>query len=140
MPNRQVVRGLLLIAIALGFGVPAATYRVGGFYQAGPGLFPLLVSGIVGAIGLVMVVQSRIEKAAPARIGLKNIAIVLASLIGFVLIAEHLKAIPAIVYLVFVSTLAGTDYSVRRNLTICAALVAIAFAFTTFLGLNLPLI
>ena len=140
MPNRLMVRGLLLIAIALCFGVPAATYHVGDFFHAGPGLFPLLVSGIVAAIGLVMIVQSRLEKGEPLAIGFKNIAIVLASLIGFVLIADRLKAIPAIVYLVFVSTLAGTDYSVRRNLMICAVLVAIAFAFTTFLGLNLPLI
>jgi hypothetical protein len=140
MPNRLLIRGILLIAIALCFGVPAATYRLGGFYQAGPGLFPLLVSGIVGAIGLVMVAQSRLEKAGPAAIGLRNIAIVLASLVGFVLIADHLKAIPAIVYLVFVSTLAGSDYSVRRNLQICAVLIGIALAFKSFLGLNLPLI
>jgi intracellular septation protein A len=140
MPNRLLVRGLLLITIALCFGVPAATYHVGDFFHAGPGLFPLLVSCIVAAIGLLMVVQSRIEKAESLVIGFKNIAIVLAGLVGFVVIADHLKAIPAIVYLVFVSTLAGTDYSVRRNLMICAVLVAIAFAFSALLGLNLPLI
>jgi len=140
MPNRLLIRGFLLIAIALCFGVPAATYHVGDFFHAGPGLFPLLVSCVVGAIGLAMVVQSRIEQSESLAIGFKNIAIVLASLIGFVVIADHLKAIPAIVYLVFVSTLAGTDYSVRRNLMICAVLVVIAFAFSTLLGLNLPLI
>jgi hypothetical protein len=140
MRNRLLARGLVLVAIALCFGIPASTYQVGTFSRAGPGLFPLLISCVVGLIGVVMVVRSRVEKSEPMTIVFRNILIVLASLVGFVVIAEHLKVIAAVVYLVFVSTLAGSDYSIRRNLKICAVLIAVAFAFHTFLGLSLPLI
>lgn len=139
MKNQQLIRGLALIAISLCFGVPATTYQVGNFSRAGPGLFPLLVSCILALIGVVMVVRAWFENSGPVTFNFKNLLIVLASLIGFVVIAEHFKVIAALVYLVFVSTLAGTDYSVLRNLKICAALIVIAFAFRTFLGLQVAL-
>jgi len=115
-------------------------YQVGTFSRAGPGLFPLLVSCIVGLIGVVMMVRGWVEKPEPITFKVRNIFILLASLVGFVVIAEHFRVIAAVVYLVFVSTLAGSDYSIRRNLLICAMLIAIAFAFRAFLGLNLNLI
>jgi hypothetical protein len=140
MTNRRVLRGLFLIAIALFFGLQALAYPLGSFSRAGPGMFPLLVSGILGLIGVFMLVRSRFEQAEPMTFNYRNISIVMASLIGFALIAEHFKMIPAIVYLVFVSTLAGSSFSVVRNLKICAVLIAIAFALRQFLGLQLPLL
>ncbi len=139
MNNQKVVRGLALIAIALLFGVQSLSYKLGTFARAGSGLFPFMVACIVGTIGLVMLIQSRFESAEKITFNVKTIFIILAALIGFVLIAEHLKMIVAIIYLVFVSTLAGIDYSVIRNVKISAVLIGIAFAFHQFLGLNLPL-
>ncbi len=141
MNKLLLVRGLVLVGIALCFGIPSATYKVGDFAHAGPGLFPLLVSSLVGLIGLTMIAQSRVDRTARSiGFGFKNIAIVLASLVGFAAIATYFKVIPAIVYLVFVATLAGSDYSVVRNLKICAVLIGVAYAFHAFLGLNLPLL
>jgi len=139
MSNQKVMRGLALIVVALFFGLQAMTYHVGSFERAGAGLFPLMVSCMVALIGVVMLVQARFEQPEPMSFNVRNILIIMAALIGFVLIAEHLKMIPAIVYLVFVATLAGQDYSVLRNLKISAVLIAIAFAFHQFLGLDLPL-
>jgi len=140
MTNQKVMRGLALIAVSLFFGLQAASYHVGSFERAGAGLFPLLVSSIVGLIGVAMLVQSRFEAAEPMSFNVRNILVIMVSLIGFVLIAQHLKMILAIVYLVFVATLAGSEYSVLRNLKIGAVLIAIAFAFHSFLGLDLPLL
>jgi hypothetical protein len=138
--NQKVMRGLALIAVALFFGVQAATYHLGTMDRAGAGLFPLMVSGAVGLIGLVMLVQARFEAPEPMHFSVKNIAIIMASLIGFVLIAQHLNVIVAIVYLVFVSGLAGSEPSIKRNLKISVALIIIAAAFHYLLGLNLPLL
>jgi hypothetical protein len=140
MKNQKVLRGSFLIAIALLFGIQAATYQIGSFAHAGPGLFPLMVSSIVALIGLVMILEARFEEPEAMTFNFKNILIIMASLVGFVLISHHLNMVVAIVYLVFVSTIAGTNYSVVRNLKICAALVAIATAFHLLLGLSLPLI
>jgi len=140
MKNQLLMRGLVLVAIALGFGITSLNYQVGTFSHAGPGLFPLLVSGCLGLIGLVSIVQSRLGRSAPMTFNFKNIFIVLASLAGFVVIAEHVDLVVAVVYLVFVATLAGSDYSIARNLKICAVLIMIAFAFHSLLGLNLRLL
>ena len=138
--NRKVMRGLALIAIALFFGLQASQLQLGTLARAGAGLFPMMVSVAVGLIGLVMLVQARFEAAEPMGFDLKNIAIIMAALIGFVQIAQHLNVIAAIVYLVFVSGFAAADYSLARNLKISLALIAIAAAFHYLLGLNLPLL
>jgi Tripartite tricarboxylate transporter TctB family len=140
MGNQKVMRGLALIGVALFFGVQAVGYHLGTFANAGAGLFPLMVSVIVGLIGVVMLVQSRFEAAAPMTFNARNTAIVLASLVGFVLIATHVNVVLAIVFLVFLSSLAGSDYSVVRNLKISVALIVIAAGFHYLLGLNLPLL
>jgi hypothetical protein len=138
--NQKVMRGFALIAVALFFGLQSSRLQLGTMDRAGAGLFPLMVSGAIGLIGLVMLVQARFEAPEPMHFNLKNIGLIMASLVGFVPIAEHLNVLVAIVYLVFVSGLAGTAYSVRRNLQICAVLIAVAAGFHFLLGLNLPLL
>ena len=139
MNDRNLVRGLFLIAIALAFGLESLRYPIGQFSHAGPGLFPLLVSCLLFLVGLITAVRSRFVERVHLSFNMKNIAIILSSLCGFVLISEHLNMILGIVFLVFCASFAGTSYSVLRNLKISAGLVLVAFAFQKLLGLNLPL-
>ncbi len=139
MNNMNLVRGLVLMAIALIFGIGALNYSIGQFSRAGPGLFPLMVSCLVFLIGLISVVRSRFVAVVPLSYNLKNIALILLGLCGFALLSKHLNMIAAIVFLVFCSSFAATSYTVVRNLKISAGLIAIAFMFKNLLGLQLPL-
>jgi hypothetical protein len=139
MNDRNLVRGLFLTAISLLFGLGSLSYPIGQFSRPGPGLFPLLVSSLLFVIGLTTVVRSRFNERVHLNINLKNIALILLSLCGFAVVSELLNMIAGIVFMVFCSALAGTSYSVVRNLKISAGLVAVAFAFHKLLGLNLPL-
>ncbi len=139
MNDRNLVKGLFLIAIALTFGVGAFRYDIGHVARAGPGFFPLIVSSVLFLLGAAMVVRSRFMERVPIYFNARNIAIIMASLAGFALLSQYVNMISGIVFLVFVSTLAGTSYSVRRNAIITAVLVAIAFVFQLGLGLQLPL-
>jgi Tripartite tricarboxylate transporter TctB family len=140
MNDRNLVRGLFLIAISLAFGLVSLRYPIGQFSRAGPGLFPLLVSGLLFLIGLITVVRSRFVERAHLEFNIKNIAIILASLCGFAVISEHVNMIAGIVFMVFCASFAGTStYSVARNLKISAGLIAVALAFVKLLGFNLPL-
>jgi hypothetical protein len=139
MNDRNLVRGLFLVAISLAFGLESLRYPIGQFSRPGPGLFPLLVSCLLLLIGLITLVRSRFGERAHISFNLKNIALVLLSLCGFALISEHLHMIAGIVFMVFCSSFAGTSYSVVRNLKVSAGLIAVAFAFQKLLGLNLPL-
>ena len=139
MNDRNLVRGLVLIAISLGFGLPALRYPIGEFSHAGAGLFPLMVSGLLLLIGVVTVVRARFVEHVPLDFQYRNIAIILASLCGFALISHFLNMTVGIVFMVFCAAFAGSSYSVMRNLKIAAGLIAVAFAFHKLLGLNLPL-
>lgn len=139
MIDRNLARGLFVIAFALVFGLGSLNYKIGSLGHAGPGLFPLMVSGLVGVIGVVMVVQSRFVEREPLHLPPKNIGILLLALCGFALVSHFVNMTAGIVFMVFTATLAGNTYSVMRNVKISVALVAVAFAFQKLLGLNLPL-
>ena len=139
MSNRNFVRGLCIMAIALLFGGVAFNYKLGELSRSGPGLFPLMVSSFLFLIGLITVVRAHYLEAVPLDYNAKNIALIILSLCGFVVASEFINMIVGIIFLVFCSTLAGTSYSVVRNIKISVGLIAVAFAFKNFLGLSLPL-
>lgn len=139
MNNRNLARGLFLVAFSLLFGIWSRQYTVGDFSRAGSGLFPLMVSCLLLVLGIITLVRSYFVEAARIEFNYRNIAIVLASLCGFALLTEFVNMIAGIVFLVFCSTAAGTSYSVVRNLKISAGLLGIALAMKFFLGVDLPL-
>jgi len=139
MNDRNLVRGLFLIAIALAFGLQSLRYPIGSFSHAGAGLFPLMVSSLLLLIGLITAVRSRFMERVPLNLNLKNIALILASLCGFAVVSATLNMMAGIVCMVFCAAFAGTSYSVPRNLKVSAGLIAVALAFQKLLGLNLPL-
>jgi Tripartite tricarboxylate transporter TctB family len=140
MNDQNLARGLILTAISLAFGLTSLRYSIGEFSNAGPGLFPLMVSCLLLLIGVITVVRSRFVERVRLDFQMKNIGIILASLCGFAVISEHLNMIAGIVFMVFCASFAGTaSYSVMRNLKISAGLIAVALAFQKLLGFNLPL-
>ena len=139
MNDRNLVKGLCLIAISLIFGLGSLRYPMGRFDRAGPGLFPLLVSSLLLLLGVTAVIRSRLAKRVPIDFNWKNIALIMASLCGFAVISQHVNMIAGIVFMVFCASLAGTSYSVVRNLKIAGGLLAIALVFQRLLGLQLPL-
>jgi hypothetical protein len=140
MKNRNLVRGLFLIAISLGFGLIALRYPRGDFARAGPGMFPLIVSSLLLLIGVISLVRSRYVEALPMNFNARNIALILGSLCGFAIISEHVNMIAGVIFMVFFASIAGSaKYSIVRNLKIAAGLIAVALVFQKLLGFNLPL-
>lgn len=137
--NRNFIRGLCLIAIALLFGLVAQKYSIGNLARSGPGMFPLMISSCLLVIGILSVVRSHFVDPVPVDYRVKNIVLVLLGFVGFAVISEYINMILAIIFLVFVTTFAGTSYSVARNIKISVCLIGVAFGFKYLLGLNLPL-
>ena len=139
MNDRNLIRGLFLLAISLAFGLGSLGYTIGEFSHAGPGLFPLMVSSLLLVIAVITIVRSRFVAPVPMNFNMKNIAVILLSLCGFALISKYVNVIAGVLFMVFCSSFAASSYSVARNLKVAAGLVAIAFAFHKLLGLNLVL-
>jgi hypothetical protein len=140
MNDRNLVRGLFLAAIALAFGLPSLRYPLGDFSRAGPGLFPLMVSGLLLVIAIATLIRSRFVEHVPLGFNAKNISIILGSLCGFALVSHFGNMIAGIVVMVFIASFAGTaKYSIVRNIGIATGLVLVGLAFQKLLGFNLPL-
>jgi hypothetical protein len=139
LKDKNLLKGIFLMAIALAFGLGALKYPVGKLERAGPGFFPMMVSGILFVLGAGMVLRSRFAERKPMEFSVKNLGIIIVSLVGFAVLSRYLNMIVGITFLVFVSTMAGTSYSWTRNAMVAAVLIGIAFIFQKGLGLQLPL-
>lgn len=139
MNDRNLARGIFLMAISLAFGLQSLRYHIGDFTRAGPGLFPALISSLLFLIGVATVVRSRFVEKVRLDLSLRNIGIILGSLCGFAVVTLLVNMTAAIVFMVFVATLAGSSYSWKRNLKISAGLIVMALVFAKLLGMNLPL-
>lgn len=140
MYNQNLLRGLFLAAVALAFGVGATRLSVGDFSRAGPGLFPLLVSGLLLVLSIIMIVQSRLVAADPFHFSVRNISAIMLALASFVVVTKVVNMMAGIAALVVVGSFAATSWSWKRNLQISVALILIAIGFQKFLGLNLRVI
>lgn len=139
MNDRNLARGLFLIAVALAFGLTGFKYRLGDFARPGPGLFPVLVSSLLLLSGVFTVVRSRLVARVRLNFNWKNITLIVGSLCAFSLVSLFLSMVAGIIALVFISTLAGSSYSMWRNAKIAAGLVLMALFLDHVLGLNLSL-
>lgn len=139
MNNQNFVRGVFIMAFALLFGIASLRYPIGTFSRGGPGLFPLMASSALFVIGAIATVYSFFVEPEPMSHSVKNIAIIMLSLVGCAVISDLVNMIVGIVFLVFCSSLAATSFSLVRNLKVSAGLVAVAFGFKNLLGLALPL-
>lgn len=139
--NRSLARGIFLLAVALFFGLGALRYPIGRMDHAGAGLFPLMISVLLGLVALATIVRGVVEKdGPPLRFMVKNIGLILGALCAFSLVSRWVNMSVGIVVMVFIATAAGSNYSWKRNVAISIGLLAIAFVFQKFLGLNLPLL
>ena len=139
MNDRNLMRGLVLVAISLAFGLGALKYPIGEFSRAGPGLFPLMVSILLLLVGLSTVVRSRFAERVPLGFSMRNIVIIIVSLCSFALVSHFVNMLAGIVALVFVASLAATEWSWARNIKIAIGLMIVAWIFQRFLGVQLPL-
>ena len=140
MNDRNLVRGLFLLAIALAFGLGSLNYKIGDLSHAGPGLFPLMVSGLLALIALATLVRARLVARLPLEFNPRNIGLLLLALAGFAFVSHWVNMTAGIVFMVFTAGLAASSYSWKRNALVAAGLLVVAFGFQKLLGLNLPLL
>lgn len=139
MNDRNLLRGLFLAAVALTFGLSAMQYSVGTLNRAGPGLFPLMVSGLLLVIAILTIVRSRFVPKVPMDFNPRNILLLLAAIGSFALVSRLLDMAAGIVAMVFIASFAASKRSLLGSAKIAAGLIAVAFGFQKLLGLNLPL-
>jgi hypothetical protein len=139
MINQNTGRGLLLAAVALLFLVQAPHYNIGNLTRPGPGLFPIIVAGLLLFIAVVMVLRSQFIEAVPLDARVRNIALIAGSLISFALVSEFVNMLAGIAVMTSIACFASEDFSIPRTGVIIVALCLIAVAMWKGLGVQLPL-
>jgi Tripartite tricarboxylate transporter TctB family len=139
MVNQNTWRGLLLAAIALVFLFQAPSYTIGSLSKPGPGLFPVMVASTLLVIGIAIVARSRFVESVPLDFRIRNIALIAASLVSFVLVSEYVNMFAGIAVMVTMASLAGDDFSIPRTAVTVVALCLVAVAMKKLLGIQLPL-
>lgn len=140
MIDRSLARGLFLCAIALSFGLAALRYPLGRLGNAGPGLFPVLISSLLLLVGITTIVRSRFTAREPLQLKVRNIGLLLTALCAFALISRFVDMVAGIVVMVLIASTAASTFSWQRSAKVAAGLVVIAFGFQKLLGVNLPLL
>jgi Tripartite tricarboxylate transporter TctB family len=136
---RDLVGGALVTLVGLCFVAGALQMRVGSAMQMGPGYFPMLVGGLVSALGLAIVLVSFARAGRFETVHWRPMLAVLASITGFALVLGPFGLIPAV--FVGISLAALGDRTSRSLPTLVLAVTAALSCWLVFsvgLGLQMP--
>ncbi len=136
--NKDFWAGAMLIATGALAVVIARNYAFGTALRMGPGYFPSVLGGLLILAGLYLVAVSlkRHEKMT-TNWSLRALIVLPLSLVLFGILMEHAGFIPALMVLVFGSSLAGKEFKFVEVLLLSIGLTA--FCVVLFIwGLGLP--
>ncbi|QRZ15809.1 tripartite tricarboxylate transporter TctB family protein [Paracoccus methylovorus] len=137
--NTDIAAGLLLMAAAGFFGWQTVGLEIGTSLRMGPGYFPMVLSGILFLLGLIIFVRAfgREDDEPFGKVAWRGIMFILPAPIFFGLTVRGLGFVPAL----FLTTLIASQASVRMR-PLAALILAVAVTVLSTLifsyGLGLP--
>jgi hypothetical protein len=141
---KDLLAGLIFIAIGLAFGYAASNYQIGTALRMGPGYFPIILAGILTLLGVVILVQSFStgpDEVPMERVPWQGLFLITAGLVFFGVTVRGLGMAPAL----FVATLLSAASSKRTGIVgalVIASILTVlcVLIFNVALGLPLPIV
>jgi hypothetical protein len=131
--------GLIFIAIGIAFGLGAMGLEIGTALRMGPGYFPLVLAGLLVALGLAIVAGSFGHRARGRLVvPWRGLILTLPVPVVFGLTVRGLGLVPALVLAVLISAFASRRMSVPLALALSLGLTLFCVLVFSF-GLGLPL-
>lgn len=136
---KDVLSGLLFIALAALFAWQALDLPFGTSSRMGPGYFPMVLSGTLAFLGAVVLVNGlRTEGENPTGIAWRALIILTGAIVFFGFAMRPLGFVPALAISVFASTLASQKF--RLQTAVINTVILTVFSWAVFIkGLGLPL-
>ena len=138
---KDIGTGIFFIAVGLVYGsIAYKSLPIGEALSMGPGYFPILLSGILVAIGLVALGQGIFIHAGAAigNVSWRGIAMISAALILFAALLHPLGLLLTVFITVFVSSRASPEVSLLRGTAIGAGVAALTTVIFIY-GVRMPL-
>ena len=135
----DALAGLLFIAVGLLFGVQSLGLEIGTAFRMGPGYFPLVLSGILILLG-ILIVASAIHDRGGEGIGTlawRGVLFILPAPIFFGLTVRGLGFVPAIFLTTLIAALASLKMRLQWALLLAAGVTLFATLVFSY-GLGLP--
>jgi putative tricarboxylic transport membrane protein len=136
--TKDLLAGLIFIAIAAAFAFASAGYPLGTAFQMGPGYFPLFLSAFLGLLGTAITINGlRSQGTTIGHIRGRSFVLLLAP-IFFGLTVRGLGLVPTVAIVVLLSAFATR--TVRIGTAVLSAIMISAVCYLIFVrGLGMPL-
>ncbi|BCH25386.1 membrane protein [Mesorhizobium sp. L-8-10] len=130
--------GALFLVVGLFFLVQSVGLEIGTAFRMGPGYFPLVLSGVLIVLGLVILVQAtKVESEPIGPIAWRGMLLILPAPILFGLTVRGFGFVPAVFISALVASFASTRMTPLMALVLAAALTAFSVVVFSY-GLGLP--
>lgn len=141
---KDILSGLIFIGFGLAFGFAASGYQIGTALRMGPGYFPLVLAGVLVAIGAAIVVKGLLATLADGEappVPWRGLVLLLAAIVFFAATIRGLGLAPALFVTVFASALASRHNGPAGAAALAAGLTAFCILIFSYgLGVTIPLI
>lgn len=142
--RKDTLSGLAYMLIGGVFAAASTSYEYGASGRMGPGYFPFWLGVVLAGVGALLVIKSLSSTGESNRVGeasVRHLATITLAILAFGLALEPLGAIPAIILLVVISSLAMTTVRWRYvvgNVIILSFLCISVFIYG--LKLSIPIL
>ncbi|TCT02569.1 tripartite tricarboxylate transporter TctB family protein [Aquabacter spiritensis] len=136
---KDVLSGLLFLALAALFAWQASDLPMGSSVRMGPGYFPMVLSGIMALFGLIVLINGlRFDGDRTSAIAWRGVIMLTLATCFFGFFMRPLGFLPTLGVTVFLCTLASSKF--RLMTALISVAVMVVFAWAVFIvGLGLPL-
>jgi len=140
MPSnpKDFLSGVFFVGVAGVFAFSVSGLPIGSSTRMGPGYFPLILTGALALLGVVLIVRGlRTRDTAPTPVHWRALLLIVGAAVVFGVVVRPLGFLPAVGLTVLLATLASMRYGPATSITVTAVLVV--FCWLVFsLGLGLP--
>ena len=131
--------GVMFYGFAVVAILAARGYSSGTAGKMGPGYFPLLLGGLLAALGAILIARSLVLSGEPvARFHVVPLAIVAAAVCLFGVMIEPLGLVLSLAVLTLLSACAGAQFRLLETAALAAALIVFSVGVFVY-ALGLPL-
>ena len=133
--------GVMFCAFAVVGLIAARGYSLGAAGKMGPGYFPLLLGGVLAALGIILIIRSLVLEGAPLpRFHVAPLAVIAIAVCLFGALIEPFGLVVALAVLTLLSAWAGPQFRLTETIALTVALIAFSIGvFAYALGLPLTL-